>query len=176
MRWWEDLLVLTRFDSKQIEIEPSHLRPDAFFRQLLDDWQQRAGSEKGAVELDVPAGLPSLEVDPLRFEQVILNLLENAVAYSQPPRRIAISAARRDGGLEVRVADNGVGIPPADLPRVFERFYRVDKGRGRVSGGTGLGLSIVQQIVQAHGGTVEVESEVGKGTTVVLRLPVTEEG
>ena len=102
----------------------------------------------------------------------MFNLLENAVAYSNPPRRIVLSAALRDGQMEVRVADNGIGIPPTDLPHIFERFYRVDKGRSRTSGGTGLGLSIVKHIVQSHGGTVHAESEVGKGTTIVLRLPM----
>jgi two-component system phosphate regulon sensor histidine kinase PhoR len=168
----EDLLVLTKFEAKQLMIEPSLVRADLFFRQLLRDWQQRAGAEECEVTLDVPEGLPSLEVDPLRFEQVLMNLLENAVAYSNPPRRVAISVARNDGRIEVRVADNGIGIPPAELPRLFERFYRVDKGRSRTSGGTGLGLSIVKQMIEAHRGTVAVESEVGKGTTVVLRLPV----
>jgi len=76
----------------------------------------------------------------------------------------------------LRIADNGIGIPPGDLPHIFERFYRVDKGRSRVSGGTGLGLAIVQQIVvQSHRGTVHAESEVGKGTTIVIRLPLMQE-
>ena len=81
----------------------------------------------------------------------------------------------RDGMMELRVTDNGIGIPPADLPHVFERFYRVDKARSRSSGGTGLGLSIVKQIIQLHGGTVHAESEVGKGTSIVLRLPLRQE-
>ena len=118
-------------------------------------------------------GLPALEVDVLRFEQVILNLLENAVAYSTAPRRILLSA-KLDGSLmEIRVTDNGIGIPPGDLPHVFERFYRVEKARSRASGGTGLGLSICKHIIESHGGTIHAESELGKGTTIVLHLPLT---
>jgi two-component system, OmpR family, phosphate regulon sensor histidine kinase PhoR len=108
----------------------------------------------------------------LRLEQVMFNLLENSVAYSNPPRSVLLAAALHDGQMEVRVADNGIGIPPNDLPHVFERFYRVDKGRSRTSGGTGLGLSIVKHIVQSHGGSVHAESVLGVGTTVVLRLPL----
>jgi two-component system phosphate regulon sensor histidine kinase PhoR len=171
----EDLLILTRFESKQIEIELSVIRPEAFFRQLVLDWRQQPTAADTTVELSMPENLPLLEVDPLRFEQVILNLLENAVAYSNPPRRIVISATYQGKELEVRVADNGIGIPPADLPHIFERFYRVDKGRSRVSGGTGLGLSIVKHMMQSHQGNVHVESEVGKGTTIVLRLPVNQD-
>jgi len=124
----------------------------------------------------VEGNLPALEVDPLRFEQVMLNLIENAVAYSNPPRQITLSAACQDEQIEVRVADNGIGIPPADLPHIFERFYRVDKGRSRVSGGTGLGLSIVKHMMQSHHGSVQVESELGQGTTIILRMPVSQEG
>ncbi len=171
----EDLLVLTRLEAKQIQIELSPIRLDTFFRQLLQDWKQRKNFSEATVTLNLPETPPVLEVDPLRFEQVILNLLENAVAYSNPPRQITISVALLAGQVEVRVADNGIGIPPSDLPHIFERFYRVDKGRGRVSGGTGLGLSIVKHMMHSHGGTVQVESEVGKGTTIVLRLPVSHE-
>jgi two-component system phosphate regulon sensor histidine kinase PhoR len=172
----EDLLVLTRLESRQTEAEFSTIRIDAFFRQLVRDWGNRANSGAVAIELDLPKDLPALDVDELRLEQVMFNLLENAVAYSNPPRRLVLSAAVRGGEMELRVADNGVGIPPQDLPHVFERFYRVDKARSRASGGTGLGLSIVKHIVQAHGGTVHAESEVGKGTEIVIRLPLRQEG
>jgi two-component system phosphate regulon sensor histidine kinase PhoR len=168
----EDLLVLTRLESKRMEAEFSTIRIDAFFQQLVRDWNMRVKSGEATIDLDVPSHLPPIDVDQLRLEQVIFNLLENAVAYSAPPRRIGI-AVREDAGLmEIRVTDSGVGIPPADLPHIFERFYRVDKARSRNSGGTGLGLSIVKHIVQTHGGTVHAESEFGKGTTIVLRLPL----
>jgi two-component system phosphate regulon sensor histidine kinase PhoR len=172
----EDLLVLTRLEARQIKAEISTIRVDAFFRQLMRDWGNRTNSGAADIRIEMPGDLPPLDVDTLRLEQVIFNLLENAVAYSNPPRRVVLSAARRDGELEVRVADNGIGIPPNDLPHIFERFYRVDKGRSRASGGTGLGLSIVKHIVQSHGGTVHAESEWGKGTTIVLRLPLRQEG
>ncbi len=171
----EDLLVLTRMEARQSPTEFTSIRIDAFFHQLIRDWEKRV--DAGAVEiiLRLPDKLPPLEVDTLRFEQVMLNLMENAVAYSNPPRRIVLSADVTGNQIELRVADNGIGIPPGDLPHIFERFYRVDKGRSRASGGTGLGLSIVKHIVQSHRGTVHAESELGKGTTIVIRLPLSQE-
>ena len=172
----EDLLILTRLESRQMEAEFSTIRVDAFFRQLVRDWGNRTNAGAVDIAVEMPDDLPTLDVDALRLEQVMFNLLENAVAYSNPPRRVVLSAALHEGRMEMRVADNGIGIPPSDLPHVFERFYRVDKGRSRMSGGTGLGLSIVKHIVQSHGGTVHAESEVGKGTTIVLRLPLRQGG
>ena len=168
----EDLLILTRLESRQMETEFSTIRVEAFFRQLVRDWGNRANSGAVEIAIDLPDDLPPLDADAFRLEQVMFNLLENAVAYSNPPRQIVLSAALCEGRMEMRVADNGIGIPPADLPHIFERFYRVDKGRSRSSGGTGLGLSIVKHIIQSHGGTVHAESEVGRGTTIVLRLPL----
>ena len=171
----EDLLILTRLEARHVEAEISTIRVDAFLRQLVRDWAVRTNSGAVDIQIGMPDDLPPLDVDALRLEQVMFNLLENAVAYSHPPRRVVLSAALRDGRMEVCVADNGMGIPPNDLPHIFERFYRVDKGRSRTSGGTGLGLSIVKHIVQSHGGTVHAESELGKGTTIVLRLPLRQE-
>ncbi len=119
--------------------------------------------------------LPPIDADAIRLEQVMLNLLDNAVNYSNPPRKVTLFGGVRDGMMEVHVIDNGIGIPPADLPHIFERFYRVDKARSRSSGGTGLGLSIVKQIVQTHGGDVKAESEIGKGTAIIIRLPLAQE-
>jgi len=168
----EDLLILTRLESRRMESEFSTIRVDAFFRQLVRDWGNRANSGAVEISIEIPADLPPLDADALRLEQVMFNLLENAVAYSNPPRQVILHAALHEGQMEVRVADNGIGIPAADLPHIFERFYRVDKGRSRSSGGTGLGLSIVKHIVQSHGGTVHAESVPGVGTTIVLRLPL----
>jgi two-component system phosphate regulon sensor histidine kinase PhoR len=172
----EDLLTLTRLEARQVETEFNTIRVDAFFRQLVRDWGNRTNSGAMDIQIEMPDDLPPLDVDELRLEQVMFNLLENAVSYSNPPRRLVLSAALHDDGMEIRVADNGIGIPPNDLPHIFERFYRVDKGRSRTSGGTGLGLSIVKHIVQSHGGTVHAESELGKGTTIVLRLPLRQGG
>jgi two-component system phosphate regulon sensor histidine kinase PhoR len=169
----EDLLTLTRLESRNLHAKYEAIRIDAFFEQLVRDWHARANTEPAELEWRAAEHLPALEVDLLRFEQVMLNLLENAMAYSNPPRHIMLSAEVDGPAMKISVADNGIGIPPGDLPHVFERFYRVDKARNRRSGGTGLGLSICRQIVEAHGGTIQVESEIGKGTTIVLRLPLT---
>ncbi|HSI11980.1 MAG TPA: ATP-binding protein, partial [Chthoniobacter sp.] len=107
-----------------------------------------------------------------RLEQVLHNLLQNAVKYTETGGNIALRAAAHNGHVEVRVEDTGLGIPPTDLPHIFERFYRADKARTREMGGTGLGLSIVKHIIQLHGGSVAAESKYGKGTTIILQLPV----
>jgi two-component system phosphate regulon sensor histidine kinase PhoR len=97
--------------------------------------------------------------------------VDNAIKYSEPGRTVRLSAAAADDAAEIRVRDEGCGIAAEHLPRLFERFYRVDRARSRSLGGTGLGLAIVKHIVQAHGGTVAVESEPGVGSTFTLRIP-----
>ena len=118
--------------------------------------------------------LPELTAaaDASRLEQVFANLVDNAIKYGRAQGRVIIGGKKRDDGkLEIFVQDDGPGIPPEALDRVFERFYRVDKARSREQGGTGLGLSIVKHIVQAHGGEVWVKSELGKGATFFFTLP-----
>jgi len=110
-------------------------------------------------------------IDPRVMEQVLENLLDNAVKYAGESAHVEISARLRNGRVEIVVADDGVGISPAHVGRIFERFYRVDAGRSRELGGTGLGLAIVKHMVELLGGTVDVESELGRGARFTIRLP-----
>jgi two-component system phosphate regulon sensor histidine kinase PhoR len=123
------------------------------------------------IELQVPDDFPTVHADERRLEEVVYNLLDNAVKYSHHNGRILIRAVATDQEVMLSVSDEGVGIAPADLPRIFERFYRADRARGRELGGTGLGLSIVKHIAQLHGGRVEAESVLGQGTTIRVILP-----
>jgi two-component system phosphate regulon sensor histidine kinase PhoR len=116
------------------------------------------------------ADLPRVSVDPDQLRQILANLLDNALKYTEAGGRVELSAEPWKGGARVTVRDTGVGIPEADLPRVFERFYRVDKARERSVGGTGLGLSIVKHLVEANGGEVSVESRQPGGTAFRFTL------
>ena len=109
--------------------------------------------------------------NPILLEQAVTNLVNNAIRYSRPDTSVQISAEATAQGVVIRVRDQGAGISKEHLPRLFERFYRVDKARSREMGGTGLGLSIVKHIMQVHRGHVEVESELGKGSVFALHLP-----
>jgi two-component system phosphate regulon sensor histidine kinase PhoR len=141
-------------------------------RELADDYRQRSAKSGHRIDLHLAAEVPQIAADGVRLRQVFDNLLDNALKYTPSQSFIAIRTALVGGEFEIRIADNGPGIPAKDLPHIFERFYRVDKGRSRETGGTGLGLSIVKHIVQLHGGRVWAESTPGQGTTIVLSLPL----
>jgi signal transduction histidine kinase len=113
----------------------------------------------------------TLRADPVALRQALGNLVENAVRYTPSGGTITIFSRIEDHGISVGVRDTGAGIPPEHLPRIFERFYRVDPARSRAAGGTGLGLAIVKHLVEAHGGRVRAESQVGRGTTISLFFP-----
>lgn len=121
---------------------------------------------------DFPDGLPLCEVDSHRIRQVLHNLLDNAVAHTPGGGTITVTARRQDGWVAIDVADTGEGIPAEEIPNIFERFYRVDKSRARSTGGHGLGLTIARRLVEAHGGKIEVESELGKGSRFTFTVPV----
>jgi len=125
------------------------------------------------VRLEIPVELPDVKADDSAVAQIFLNLIENAIKYNKLGGEIIISAHEKDQWVEVCLADTGIGIPPYDLPRIFERFYRVDKSHSRDIPGTGLGLSIVKHIVQAHGGEIKAQSQLGQGATFCFTLPKT---
>lgn len=134
---------------------------------------QRAEMRRVALVAALPPDLPDVTADHDRLEQILINLVDNAVKYTDAGGRVTVSARGADAAVvEIAVTDTGVGIPPTDLPRITERFYRVDKARSRELGGTGLGLAIVKHLVIAHGGELAIESEPGRGTTVRVTLPV----
>ena len=120
--------------------------------------------------MTVQEDFPLVLADEEKVEIVLINLLDNAVKYTPDNGEITVSVSENGNTIRVEVADTGMGIPSMELPRIFERFYRVDKARSRELGGTGLGLSIVKHIVDAHGGTVYAESEMGKGTRIFFTL------
>jgi signal transduction histidine kinase len=163
----DDLLDLSRIESRAWAPapEPVELTPVA-----QDVW--RAVGSQARFEADVPADAGAVRADPEALRQIFTNILENAARYTPPEGRVTVRAARTDGMVRVEVTDTGSGIPGEHLPRIFERFYRVDPHRSREMGGTGLGLAIVKHLVEAHGGRVEAHSRLGAGTTIRFFLPV----
>ena len=169
----EDLLTISRLESGQIVLNIQKVELRSVAEDVMDDLQSRAGDKKVNLENQVPDDVV-VRADADRVQQVIFNLVDNAIKYGHPEGRVWINARLADGQFaEVSVRDNGPGIPPDSIDRVFERFYRADKARSREQGGTGLGLSIVKHIIQSHGGEVWVESELGRGATFFFTLPLT---
>jgi two-component system phosphate regulon sensor histidine kinase PhoR len=144
-----------------------------FLQDVIRDLEKKLANKQLHLLVDVSPDLPPVRADRPRLQEALYNLLDNAVKYSREHGEIRLSARQRDGEIELIVSDDGIGITKEDLPRIFERFYRADKARGpdKVRG-TGLGLAIVKHIAQLHGGRVEAESELDKGTTIRVVLPV----
>ena len=168
----DDLLTLS-----SIELGESALHSESVaLEEILDKAtaliQAKASLKGVALQTDLPPDLPAILADRDRAVQVLLNILDNAVKFSPEGGKIDVKAAEENEFVAVRVTDQGPGIPAGEIPRLGERFYRVDKTRSRELGGTGLGLSIVKHLMQAHGGAMEIESAPGRGATVTLRFPV----
>ena len=167
----DDLLSLAQLESSSANLEIGEVQLSELFENVLRDWKERLAGKQLRLIVDLPPDMPPIRADETRLQEVLYNLLENAVKYSRENGEIRLQAARRGPEIVISVGDNGIGISRDDLPRIFERFYRADKARSRELGGTGLGLAIVKHITQLHGGRVEAESEPGRGTTVRVFLP-----
>ena len=171
-RLLDDLTDLSNIELGRVALRLEPVRLDEVVDSVLAIIAPRAEAGRVALAAEIPAELPRVHADRDRLAQILINLVDNAVKYTPEGGRVTVSARPgADGRLEVAVADSGVGIPPADLPRITERFYRVDKARSRELGGTGLGLAIVKHLVLAHDGTLGIESTPGRGTTVRVTLP-----
>jgi two-component system phosphate regulon sensor histidine kinase PhoR len=169
----EDLLDLSRIESRELRLRPERFPFEPFATHLLGMFRERAEKRTIALRLEATKAL-EVDADRRALEQVLTNLVDNAVKYCPEGCSVTLRAERSEGpapGVRLRVEDDGPGIAEKHLPRLFERFYRVDAGRSREMGGTGLGLSIVKHLVEAMGGTIEVLSAVGKGTTFDVKIP-----
>ncbi len=171
----EDLLTLSQLESRKISL---HLEPVDLSKSIdrvLEQLDSRIRESGAAVTTAVQQHLPRIEVDAFRIEQALYNLLDNALRHSgKPGAKIIVEVRSEATAIMVSIRDDGVGIPLSDQPHIFERFYRVHKDRSRDAGGTGLGLSIVKHTVQAHGGSIAVQSSPGAGATFVMSLPLSQ--
>jgi two-component system phosphate regulon sensor histidine kinase PhoR len=168
----EDLLDLSRIESQEYKLERQALEVGPMVERSLSLLQEKAQRGRVRTDIEIPSTLPLVRADQRALEQVLTNLVDNGIKYCPPGSRVVVKA-RPQGERLVRVVvdDSGPGIPEHDLPRIFERFYRVDAGRSREMGGTGLGLSIVKHLIEAMGGEVGVESRVGLGSSFWFTLP-----
>ena len=167
----KDLLTLTRLDYNRMEMHMQRMDLRELGQKAAAAMEGQAKSQGLTLTCDLPEEMPAVTGDPERIQQVIINIITNAIKYNKPQGSIAITGGVEAGQVFLRVEDTGIGVPKADLERLFERFYRVDKARSRESGGTGLGLAIAKQIVETHGGRIGFDSEYGKGSIVTLYLP-----
>jgi signal transduction histidine kinase len=163
-------LDLSRLESGRAQFHPTNFDPRSLLEDCVEMMHSRA-TEKGlSLTLEIPDPLPSINADQDKIKQVIINLISNAIKYNRPTGSILLHAQAKAGELCISVSDTGYGIPPESLPNLFQKFYRVP-GTENISTGTGLGLSICKRIIEAHRGTIDVQSSQGVGSTFTVHLP-----
>ena len=170
----EDLQELSLAESGELKLVYQAEDIAELIKQAVTRWQPSVAAKDMSLSLDLPDKLPPVNIDWQRISQVLHNLLENAVAHTGKGGTITVTATRQGDWIEVSVSDTGEGIPVEDLPNIFERFYRVDKSRTRATGGSGLGLTIAKRLVEAHGGKIEAQSELGRGSRFSFTIPIAE--
>lgn len=166
----EDLLDLSKIEQPEFTLNYQKTNMVSLLREVIEMLKGKANKKNIEIEFKVPNEDMVVEIDNYRMKQVFINLITNAISYTQEGGKVCIAIASDDEKIFVMVQDTGVGIEKKEIPRIFERFYRVDKARSRESGGTGLGLAIVKHIVEAHRGHITVDSKVGEGTTFTIEL------
>lgn len=169
----KDLLTLSKLDYGKMDLKFTRFSIKTMVESVYQAMVFEAKNKQLELELSIRADLPEMNGDKERLEQVVVNILSNAVKYTPSGGKIELISAMRDSQhVYIKVKDNGIGIPETDIPRLFDRFYRVDKARSRAAGGTGLGLAIAKEIVEIHKGTIFLDSQLDLGTTVTIVLPV----
>ena len=168
----KDLLQLSKLDYDNTQWNMKKFSIYKIVSECVYKMNISAKQKRQVLEFNSDLDIPEIMGDKDRIEQVIVNILSNAIKYTPEKGKISVNLSLEEDNIIVKVADTGIGIPKEDLPRLFERFYRVDKARSRMLGGTGLGLSIARQIVEAHKGKIRIQSEYGQGTQVFISLPV----
>lgn len=166
-----DLLQLSRFDYKKVSWKKMMFSIVDVAQGVCEKMKYSAKEKNHKLECIVTVEPPNVYADRDAIEQVIMNIVSNSIKYTPEGGTITVYVGAINGSVYVKVIDNGIGIPPQDLNRIFERFYRVDKARSRKMGGTGLGLSIVKEMIDGNDGTIDIKSEVNKGTEVIITLP-----
>jgi signal transduction histidine kinase len=167
----DDLLDLSRIESGGWLPAPESVDVADTAAEVLENFADRARAGGVTLQVEVPPDAAPLVADPQAVRQILTNLIDNALRYTPPGGRVSIASWRDHHDTMIEVRDTGSGIPAEHLPRLFERFYRVDASRSRAEGGTGLGLAIVKHLVEAHGGICTAESALGQGTVIRIRIP-----
>ena len=166
-----DLLVLSRYDNKKITKEEVEFDLGDLTKKCIERLKFEIEKKNHHIECFVTANVPPVKADKYGIERVILNIITNAIKYTPENGIIKVYVGFVYNDAYIKIIDNGIGIPEQDLSRIFDRFYRVDKARTREMGGTGLGLSIAKEILDQNNGSIDIKSEVGKGTEIVIRVP-----
>ena len=167
----KDLLQLSNLDYRKTNWKKSEISLGHTLKDIVNKLELLFKEKNQQVICNIEEGMETIIVDKDGIEQVILNIISNAIKYTEINGKIEIQAYQQGEKLVIKVEDSGIGIPEEDQNRIFERFYRVEKGRSRELGGTGLGLAIAKEIVEAHEGNITLKSTAGKGTIVELLLP-----
>ena len=167
-----DLRLLAETEARELSLSMEPTLIGEIVNDAVGSFRPHADNASIRISMEIADGLPAVSVDPRRIRQVLGNLLDNAIRHTPPGGGVMVAAGYYDGGVRVEVADTGSGIAPDALPHVFDRLYRADPSRDRATGGSGLGLTIARQLVEAHGGAIWAESELGTGSRFGFDMPV----